>query len=69
MNLARESGLDPSQMALAFVNGRQFVTSNIIGATTMEQLQTNISSIGVQLEKDVLKEIEAIPARYTIPAP
>ena len=69
VNLARESGLDPSQMALAFVNARQFVTSNIIGATTMEQLQTNISSTGVQLEKDVLKEIEAIHARYTIPAP
>ncbi|MEM1404519.1 MAG: NADP(H)-dependent aldo-keto reductase [Pseudomonadota bacterium] len=69
VKLARDSGLDPSQMALAFVNGRQFVTSNIVGATTMEQLQTNISSIGVHLEKEVLKEIEAIHARYTIPAP
>ncbi|MGO4264075.1 aldo/keto reductase, partial [Lysobacter sp. TAB13] len=45
--IAREAGLDPAQMALAFVNSRPFVTANIIGATTMEQLRTDIGSIDV----------------------
>jgi aryl-alcohol dehydrogenase-like predicted oxidoreductase len=67
--LAAEAGLDPAQMALAFVNSRQFTTSNIIGATTMDQLKANIASAGLSLSKDVLQEIEAIHARYTIPAP
>ncbi len=67
--LAREAGLDPAQMALAFVNTRQFTTSNIIGATTMAQLEANIGSADITLTKDVLREIEAIHARYTIPAP
>ncbi len=69
VGLAREAGLDPAQMALAFVNTRQFTTSNIIGATTMAQLEANIGSAGITLSKDVLREIEAIHARYTIPAP
>jgi aryl-alcohol dehydrogenase-like predicted oxidoreductase len=67
--LAREAGLDPSQMALAFVNRQQFTTSTIIGATTMEQLRCNIASVDVTLDKALLGEIEAIHARYTIPAP
>ena len=67
--LARERGLDPAQMALAFVNSRQFTTSNIIGATTMEQLRSNLASAELVLDKAVLAEIEAIHARYTIPAP
>lgn len=67
--LAHEAGLDPAQMALAFVNGRQFTTSNIIGATTIEQLQANIASADLSLDKDLLAAIEAVHARYTIPAP
>jgi len=67
--LARDSGLDPAQMALAFVTGREFTTSNIIGATTMGQLRSNIASAALTLDKSVLREIEAIHARYTIPAP
>ena len=67
--LAREAGLDPAQMALAFINQQQFVTSNIIGATTMEQLQSNIGSVEVTLGKDVLQAIDEIHRRYTIPAP
>ena len=67
--LADEAGLNPSQMALAFVTSRQFVTSNIIGATTMEQLEVNVGSADLTLPKDVLREIEAIHAQYTIPAP
>jgi aryl-alcohol dehydrogenase-like predicted oxidoreductase len=69
VSLAREAGLDPAQMALAFVNGRQFTTSNIIGATTMEQLRSNIASATLKLDKELLEAIEAIHWRYTIPAP
>ena len=58
--LAVKFGLDPSQMALAFVNSRPFVTSNIIGATTMEQLKTNIASKDITLSAEVLEGIELI---------
>ena len=67
--LARKHGIDPSQMALAFVTSRPFVTSNIIGATTMEQLQSNLHSIDVSLNDDILAEIDAIHTRHPNPAP
>lgn len=58
--VADKHGLDVCQMALAFVTSRPFVTSNIIGATTMEQLKTNIASINVQLSADVLADIDRV---------
>ncbi|MFC3676181.1 NADP(H)-dependent aldo-keto reductase [Ferrovibrio xuzhouensis] len=58
--LARQHGLDPAQMALAYVNTRPFLTANIIGATTMEQLKADIDSIDVKLSQEVLDGIEAI---------
>lgn len=67
--LARRHGLDPAQMALAFINARPFVTANIIGATTLEQLAANIASVDLQLDALVLEGIEAIHQRYTIPCP
>jgi aryl-alcohol dehydrogenase-like predicted oxidoreductase len=67
--LARESGLDPAQMALAFVNSRAFVTANIIGATTMEQLRTDIASIGVKLSPEVEAKIDAIHQLVGNPCP
>lgn len=67
--LAQEHGLRFAQMALAFVNTRPFVTSNIIGATTMEQLKENIGSIDVELSEDVLKGIEEIHNAIPNPAP
>ena len=60
VNLANRHGIPPSTFANAFVNDRPFVTSNIIGATTMEQLKENIDSIDITLSKEVLKEIEDI---------
>ncbi len=69
VELAQANGLDPAQMALAFVNSRPFLTSNIIGATTMAQLKTNIESIELSLGKDVMKKIEAIQERIPNPAP
>ncbi|MGH1375015.1 MAG: aldo/keto reductase [Alphaproteobacteria bacterium] len=58
--VADKYDLDVCQMALAFVNQRPFVTSNIIGATSMEQLKTNISSIDVTLSDDCVADIEAV---------
>lgn len=69
LQLADEHGLNPTHMALAFVNTRPFVLSNIIGATTMEQLKMNIDSLDVTLTKDVLKGIEAIQQKIPNPAP
>lgn len=69
VNLARSAGLDPAQMALAFVNSRSFLGSNIIGATRMDQLQQNIASLQVTLSTDLLEEIEAIHRRYPNPSP
>lgn len=56
-------------MALAYVNGRPFVTSNIIGATTQEQLAANIASIDMTLSDEVLAGIKAIHAGQPNPAP
>jgi aryl-alcohol dehydrogenase-like predicted oxidoreductase len=67
--LARKHGLPPAQLALAFVNTRPFVTSNIIGATSIAQLEENLGSIDVQLSPAVLAEIEAIHQRQPNPAP
>ena len=58
--LARKYGIAPSTFANAFVNDRPFVTSNIIGATSMEQLKENIDSIDITLSKEILDEIENI---------
>ncbi|GAB6042134.1 NADP(H)-dependent aldo-keto reductase [Endothiovibrio diazotrophicus] len=69
VTLAREHGLDPAQMALAYVNSRPFVTANIIGATTVEQLEGNIASVDLELTEEVLEAIEAIHSRYTYPCP
>ncbi|PCJ01933.1 MAG: aldo/keto reductase [Alphaproteobacteria bacterium] len=55
--VAEKHGLDVCQMALAFVNQQPFVTSNIIGATSMEQLKSNIASIDITLSQDVLDDI------------
>lgn len=60
VNIAKKHGLDPAQMALAFVNDRPFVTSNIIGATTMEQLASDIASADITLPQEVLAEIAEV---------
>lgn len=67
--LAREHGLDPAQMALAFVNDQPFVTSNIIGATSVEQLKDNIASASLQLSDEVRAGIEAIHLAHPNPCP
>jgi len=65
--VAEKHGLDVCQMALAFVNRQPFVTANIIGATSMEQLKTNIDSINLKLGQDVLDDIEKVYRDYPMP--
>jgi aryl-alcohol dehydrogenase-like predicted oxidoreductase len=67
--LAREAGLDPAQMALAFVNSRPFLTANIIGATTLAQLDANAASIAIDLPADLVARIDAIHAEHPNPCP
>lgn len=68
-NLASDLNISLAQLALAFVNQREFLTSNIIGATTMEQLKENIESIQVKLSEDTLIEIDKIHELQPNPAP
>ncbi|MVW74765.1 NADP(H)-dependent aldo-keto reductase [Pseudomonas xionganensis] len=67
--LGREHGIDPAQMALAFVTAQSFVTSNIIGATSLEQLNSNLASSELQLSNELLAGIEAIHRAQPNPAP
>ncbi|EQM71006.1 NADP(H)-dependent aldo-keto reductase [Pseudomonas sp. TUM22785] len=67
--LAREHGLDPAQMALAFVTAQPFVTSNIIGATNLEQLESNLASSALTLSDAVLEGIAEIHRAQPNPAP
>ena len=60
VNLAKKYNIPPSTFANAYVNNRPFVTSNIIGATSMDQLKENIDSINIELSDDILKQIEDI---------
>jgi len=69
VNLARENGLDPAQMALAYVNSRPFLTSTIIGATDLRQLRSNLDSINLQLKPKVLQKIEEIHTEIPNPSP
>ncbi len=67
--LARQHGLSLTQLSLAFVNQRAFVTANIIGATDMAQLRENIASVGVQLTPELLAAIDAIHGQISNPCP
>ena len=61
--------LSLAEMSLAFVNDRPFVTSNIIGATNMEQLKENINSINIKLSKEIISEINLVSEKIPNPAP
>ncbi|CAG8998474.1 MAG: Protein tas [Candidatus Celerinatantimonas neptuna] len=69
VELAKEYQLEPSQMALAYVNSRFFVASNIIGATSMEQLESNITASDLILTDEVIDGIELIHNQFTYPCP
>jgi aryl-alcohol dehydrogenase-like predicted oxidoreductase len=67
--IAKKHGLSLTEMALAFVNQQPFVTSNIIGATSLQQLTENIGSIDVILSEEILKEINLVHQQMPNPAP
>jgi len=67
--IAEKHQLSLTQLSLAFVTDRPFVTSNIIGATTMAQLAENIAIADVTLSEDILAEIDAVHNRMPNPSP
>ena len=69
VELAQELGMSAAVMAQAFVTERSFVTSNIIGATNMDQLKENIDSARVILDAEAVAKIDAIHARISNPCP
>lgn len=69
VDLAREFKLTPTQMALAFVNSRQFVGSNIIGATDLYQLKENIDSLKVILSPELLVRLNQLSDQFRLPCP
>lgn len=69
VDLARESGVSPARMALAYVYQRPFVTSTIIGATTLDQLRENIAALDFSLDESLLAGIERIHEAIPNPAP
>lgn len=69
LELAKEYGLSPAQMAIAFVLQKSFTTSVIIGATNMEQLSENIGASTCQLPDSLMEKIDAIDQRWPSPTP
>jgi aryl-alcohol dehydrogenase-like predicted oxidoreductase len=56
-------------MSLAFINQQPFLTSNIIGATSLDQLKENIESVQISLSKEIIEEIDAVHKEISNPAP
>jgi len=69
VELAQRYSLDPAQMALAYVNSRSFLTSTIIGATSLGQLRNNIASVDVTLSPEIVTAIETVHQGHPNPAP
>jgi aryl-alcohol dehydrogenase-like predicted oxidoreductase len=67
--LATDNKMTMVQLAQSFVNSRPFVTSNIIGATTMEQLKENIDSINIELSDEIMEKINLIHNNNPNPSP
>ncbi len=69
LKIADELGISLASLSLAYVNSRPFLTSNIIGATKMEQLKENIDSINIELNNETIKAIEEVHQENTNPCP
>lgn len=67
--LAARHGMQPAELAIAFVASRPFVSSTIVGATSLAQLETNLRACARPLDADVLEEIDALHLQFTNPAP
>ena len=68
-DIAKKHSLDLAQMSLKFLEIQPFVTSVIIGATTMEQLKTNIESVNIKLTDEIIQKINEIQKIYPNPCP
>ncbi|MVW80265.1 NADP(H)-dependent aldo-keto reductase [Bordetella sp. 02P26C-1] len=69
VQLARDHGLSPTQLALAWVNQQRFVASNLIGATTLAQLKEDIDTVDVTLSDELVQAVNAIHKKHPNPAP
>ncbi len=69
LSIAREAGMTPAMMAIAFVRARWFTSSVLVGATSLQQLQENLGSAETVLPTDVLEKIESVHRFYPNPAP
>lgn len=69
VDIAKQAGLDPAVMANAFVNAQPFLTSNIIGATSIDQLRVVLQSAEVSLSPDTLRALNAVHDRHPNPCP
>ncbi len=69
INVANQLGIDPAQMALAFIRQQSFVCATIIGATNMAQLESNIASHEITLSDACLADIERIHRQHPNPCP
>ena len=67
--IAKKHKISLAQLSLAFVNQQSFVTSNIIGATTMKQLEENIGSANIKLSSEIIDEINSVHKNNSNPAP
>ncbi len=67
--LAKDYNMSMVQLAQAFVNSRPFVTSNIIGATTMDQLKENVESVEIKLTEEIIEKINLIHNDNPNPSP
>ena len=67
--ISKKYDLDMSQMSIKFCEEQEFMTSVIIGATSMDQLKTNIESVKVNLSEEVIKEINNVQKIYPNPCP
>ncbi len=69
LNLSRDSGFSLVELALGFVSGKNFVTSTIIGATTIGQLRENILACQINLPSEIIRKLDEIHREITLPCP
>ncbi len=67
--MARRHGIDPAKMAIAFTLAQPFLTSSIVGATSMEQLKVNIDAAELRPSPELLAELDQVNERFPDPCP
>ena len=69
LSVARDFGVEPAHLFLQFVTTRSWVTSNLFGASTLEQLKTNIASLSLKWTEEMETAVNAVHARFSNPCP